>query len=99
MTTASAPNAKPTPEAYGERLVRARTLLRDTKLALEQFQRREIPYDELGRYAGQAGSTVFDKLLKPDHPQLEALIGWLEHLVMRGSLCEWPRWHSSAGHG
>ena len=80
MTMASAPNVKPKPETNSDRLARGRTLLRDTKLALEQFQHREISFEELGRYAGQAGSTVFDKLLKPDHPQIEGLIGWLEHL-------------------
>jgi len=59
---------------------RVRLLLCCLKRELEQFQGRDIPYDELGRYAGQAGSTVFEKLLKSQHPQVEALLGWLEHL-------------------
>ena len=59
---------------------RVRSLLCYLKRELEQFQGRDIPYDELGRYAGQAGGPVFEKLLKSQHPQVEALLGWLEHL-------------------
>jgi hypothetical protein len=59
---------------------RVRSLLCSLKRELEQFQGREITYDELGRYAGTAGSTVFEKLLRSQHAQIEALLGWLEHL-------------------
>lgn len=59
---------------------RVMSLLRDVRLELEQFHRRRISYDELGRYAGQAATTVFEKLQKEEHPQVEALLGWLERL-------------------
>ena len=76
----------PPPDVY--RPARVRELLRSTKLALEQFHRREISFEELGRYSAQAGSTVFEKLQKDEHPQIEALLGWLEHLPedVRGRL-------------
>jgi len=67
-------------QTTGFRSTRARFLLCSIKLELERLVGRRIPYDELGRYAGQAASTVFDKLQKADHPQIEALLGWLERL-------------------
>ncbi|MDR3565933.1 MAG: hypothetical protein P4N59_31475 [Negativicutes bacterium] len=70
------------------RPARVRELFRSTKLALEQFHQREISFEELGRYSAQAGSTVFEKLQKDEHPQVEAILGWLEHLPedVRGRL-------------
>jgi hypothetical protein len=68
------------PQAQSYRPDRVRPLLRDLQMELERFQRRQIQYDELGRYAGQGASTVFNKLQKNDHPQIEALLGWLERL-------------------
>ncbi len=59
---------------------RVRSLLFATKLELERFHGRELTFDELGRFAGQAASTAFDKLQKSKHPQVEALLGWLERL-------------------
>ena len=68
------------PQAQSCRPGRVRPLLRDLQMELERFQRRQIQYDDLGRYAGQAARTVFNKLQKNDHPQIEGLLGWLERL-------------------
>lgn len=59
---------------------RARSLLRATKCEMERQLHRSLSYAELGCYAGQAASTVFDKLQSTDHPQVEGLLRWLERL-------------------
>lgn len=59
---------------------RVRLLMRTIKGELDAFQGREISYEELARYAGQARSSVFDKLQRTDQPQVEALLGWIERL-------------------
>ncbi len=59
---------------------RVRSLMHAIKRELETFQGREILIDELADYAGQARSSVFDKLQRSDQPQVEALLGWLERL-------------------
>lgn len=47
---------------------------------MERYLHRALSYAELGCYAGQAASTVFDKLQTTDHPQVESLLRWLEYL-------------------
>jgi hypothetical protein len=59
---------------------RVRSLMRAIKENLEASQGRPILYEELAQYAGQAISSVFDKLQKTHQPQVEALVGWLERL-------------------
>lgn len=59
---------------------RARALLRATRCEMECQLHRDLSYAELGCYAGQAASTVFDKLQTTDHPQVESLLRWLERL-------------------
>ena len=59
---------------------RARLLFRAAKAELEKLQGRTLVYEELARYAGQASSTVFNRLHKARHPALEALLFWLERL-------------------
>jgi len=44
------------------------------------MQGRRIPLDELGEYASQAASTVFEKFERTNQPQVEALLGLLERL-------------------
>jgi len=59
---------------------RVRSLMRAIKGALEAVQGREISYEDLASYAGQATSSVFDKLQRTQQPQVEALLGWIERL-------------------
>jgi hypothetical protein len=59
---------------------RVRPLMRAIKGELEALQGREIPYEELASYAGQARSSVFDKLQRAEQPQVEALLRWIERL-------------------
>lgn len=59
---------------------RVRPLMRAIKGELEALQGREIPYEELAAYAGQARSSVFDKLQRTEQPQVEALFRWIERL-------------------
>jgi hypothetical protein len=54
--------------------------MRAIKGELDALQVREISYEELASYAGQARSSVFDKLQRSDQPQIEALLGWIERL-------------------
>ena len=54
--------------------------MRAIKADLEALQGREIPYEDLASYAGQASSSVFDKLQRAQQPQIEALLGWMERL-------------------
>jgi hypothetical protein len=54
--------------------------MRAIKSELEALQGRPIFYEELAHYAGQAVSSVFDKLQKSNQPQIEALFGWIERL-------------------
>lgn len=69
------------PNGYADyRPNRVRALFRATKAQLDISEGREVPYEDLARYAGQAASSVFDKLQKTAHPQVEALLGWLERL-------------------
>ena len=59
---------------------RVRPLMRAIKWELEAFQGREVPYEDLAAYAGQATSSVFDKLQRAQQPQIEALLRWIERL-------------------
>jgi hypothetical protein len=54
--------------------------MRAIKAELQVLQGREIPYEDLASYAGQATSSVFDKLQRTEQPQVEALLGWIERL-------------------
>jgi len=59
---------------------RVRPLVRAIKGHLEALQGREITYEDLAGYVGQAASSVFDKFQRTQQPQIEALLGWIERL-------------------
>lgn len=59
---------------------RAQGLLCSLKRALELHHHRTISFAEFGRYSGESGSTVFDRLQRKRHPQIEALLATLERL-------------------
>ena len=59
---------------------RVQSMMRATKSALDTQHKRTICFAELGRYSGQSASVAFDKMHRPDQPQVEALLSWLERL-------------------
>jgi len=75
------PPTEPTPfEPLPHQPDRVRPLMRAIKGQLEALQGREITYEDLAGYVGQAASSVFDKFQRAQQPQIEALLGWIERL-------------------